>query len=144
MPCQVLVEYRNQTDQAAGCKDPGMSQPEPATLARFQQQWLAQQGATELDAMVMKDGLVRADAVPLVFKALGCESLPRGTQVRVRITGTDALTLEVHASLLARLDAVADVEAEDEGDDAVAAAPLALAIDLDESAEPADNTATPP
>ena len=52
----------------------------------------------------MKDGLVRADALPLVFKALGCETLPRGTQVRVRITGTDALTLDVHANLLARLD----------------------------------------
>ena len=36
----------------------------------------------------MKDGLVRADTLPLVFKALGCESLPRGAHVRVRITGT--------------------------------------------------------
>ena len=44
VPCQVLVEYRNQTDQAAGCKDPGMSQPDPATLSRFQQQWQARQG----------------------------------------------------------------------------------------------------
>jgi exoribonuclease II len=94
---------------------------------------LAQQGLTELDAVVMKDGLVRADNLPLVFKALGCEPLPRGAHVRVRITGTDALTLEVHANLLARLDeAAASTPAEEDDSEAVDAAPLALAIDLNE------------
>ena len=48
---------------------------------------MEQQGLAELDATVMKDGLVRADHVPLVFRALGTESLPRGTHVRVRVTG---------------------------------------------------------
>ena len=57
----------------------------------------------ELDAAVLKDGLVRADTLPLVFKALGCEALPRGARVRVRITGLDLLTLE---ELLARADVV--------------------------------------
>ena len=46
-----------------------------------------QQGVTELDAAVMKDGLVRTETLPLVFRALGCEPLPRGARVRVRITG---------------------------------------------------------
>ena len=99
-------------------------------------QHLAQQGLAELDAVVMKDGLVRADTLPLVFKALGCEALPRGAQVRVRITGTDALTLDVHANLLARLDEAAatasTATAEEDDSEAVDAAPLALAIDLDE------------
>jgi exoribonuclease II len=101
---------------------------------------LAQHGITELDAAVMKDGLVRADTLPLVFKALGCESLARGAKVRVRITGSDALTLEVHANLVARLDeappAPADEaeEADDASDALEAAAPLALAIDLDDAA----------
>ncbi|MDH5328661.1 MAG: RNB domain-containing ribonuclease, partial [Aquincola sp.] len=110
--------------------------------------WLAQQGVSELDASVMKDGLVRADALPLVFKAIGCEPLPRGTHVRVRITGTDALTLEVHASLVARLDDAPPqaVAAEDEADDAEQAEPLALAIDVGdgdatEAAEPAPSPA---
>jgi exoribonuclease II len=87
--------------------------------------------------VVMKDGLVRADALPLVFKALGCENLPRGAHVRVRLTGTDPLTLDVHARLEARLDeaAAAAEPAEDDSDDAAAqAAPLALAIELDEPA----------
>jgi exoribonuclease II len=101
---------------------------------------LAQHGITELDAAVMKDGLVRADTLPLVFKALGCESLARGAKVRVRITGSDALTLEVHANLVARLDeappAPADEaeEADDASDALEAAAPLALAINLDDAA----------
>jgi exoribonuclease II len=108
-------------------------------------QWLVQQGVTELCASVMKEGLVRAETLPLVFKALGCEALPRGTGVRVRITGSDVLTLELHANLLTRLDSApqAITEAEDDNEDEAAAAPLALAIELDEPAEPADVAVTP-
>jgi exoribonuclease-2 len=106
--------------------------------------WLAQQGTTELDASVIKDGLVRAEALPLVFRALGCETLPRGTLVRVRITGSDVLTLELHASLVARLDeSTAPVESEDDGDDESAAAPLNLAIDIDEPADAAQAATNP-
>ncbi len=108
---------------------------------------LEQAGIAELDAAVMKDGLVRAEALPLVFRALGCESLPRGTRVRVRITGTDLLTLDLHASLAGRLDQPAaaatdeGADGEDGEDEAAAAAPLALAIDLqdgDNAVEPVD------
>ena len=110
--------------------------------------WLQQQGTTELDAAVLKDGLVRADTLPLVFKALGCDGLARGSHVRVRITGIDLLTLELHASLVTRLDeAVAgdsaghDDASEADDDEAAAASPLALAIDLAEPAEPATDAA---
>lgn len=111
---------------------------------------LEQAGLTELEAAVMKDGLVRADTLPLVFRALGCESLPRGARVRVRITGADLLTLELHASLVARLDDPATpaddapVDAEEADEAAEAAAPLALAIDLqdgDNAADPAPSGA---
>ena len=101
--------------------------------------WLQQNEVTELDAAVLKDGLVRADTLPLVFKAMGCEPLPRNTRVRVRITGMDLLTLDLHASLLTRLDdkptqGSADDSADD--DDAQAAAPLALAFDLGDAETP--------
>ena len=101
--------------------------------------YLAQNGLAELDAAVMKDGLVRADALPLVFNAAGAAGMPRGARVRVRITGTDLLTLEVFASVLARLDDPstraddAVLPAADEGDDAEQgpeAGALTLAIDL--------------
>ena len=72
---------------------------------------------------------------------MGCEPLPRNTRVRVRITGMDLLTLDLHASLLARLDdmssqgaAAVDDSADD--DDAQAAAPLALAFDLGDAETP--------
>jgi exoribonuclease-2 len=86
---------------------------------------------------VLKDGLVRADTLPLVFRALGCEGLPRGAHVRVRVTGCDLLTLDLHASLLARLDdtapaatGLAEPEAEEAEEEEEASGPLALAIDV--------------
>ena len=104
--------------------------------------WLEQNGVTELDAAVMKDGLVRADTLPLVFRASGCEQLPRGAHVRVRITGMDLLTLDLHAQLVTRLDdAVAEVagESEAEVDDEVQeAAPLSLAIDMADAGDSAE------
>jgi exoribonuclease II len=98
--------------------------------------WLEQNAASELEAVVMKDGLVRADTLPLVFRATGTESLARGTPVRVRIAGIDLLTLELHAALLARVDAVPAAEAEEEADDDGAdAGTLRLAIELDAPAD---------
>jgi exoribonuclease-2 len=110
---------------------------------------LAQNDITELNAVVMKDGLVRADDLPLVFRALGAEGLPRGAHVRVRLQGTDLLNLDLHASVATRLDdtaanseAAADAEgSSDEADDAAdSAGPLTLAIDV--PGEGADEQAT--
>jgi exoribonuclease-2 len=102
--------------------------------------YLEQNGIAELDAAVMKEGLVRADTLPLVFRAVGADRLPRGARVKVRITGTDLLTLDVHASVLSRIDdpdtsaddaVVEDAEVENDSDsEDVAAGPLTLAIDV--------------
>ncbi|MFZ5548585.1 MAG: ribonuclease catalytic domain-containing protein [Pseudomonadota bacterium] len=104
--------------------------------------WVEQQGLSELDASVMKDGLVRCDRLPLVFRALGTESLPRGAHVRVRVTGIDLLTLDLHASLAARLDDAAPAEGAgeeaEEGEEAPAGA-LTLAIDLADGDGGSDN-----
>jgi exoribonuclease-2 len=100
--------------------------------------WLEQQGVAELDATAMKDGLVRADTLPLVLRAVGAESLPRGSHVRVRVVSADLLTLDVHGALVARLDEAGTVVAgeTDEDVDAETAGPLTLAIDVDEGAAP--------
>ena len=105
---------------------------------------LAQDERTELDAVVMKDGLVRADELPLVFRALGAEALPRGAHVRVKITGTDLLTLDVHANVVARLDDAPEAESEPDADDgADNAGPLTLAIDVAGDGAESDATASP-
>jgi exoribonuclease-2 len=112
---------------------------------------LAQNDINELDAVVMKDGLVRADTLPLVFRAIGAEGLPRGAHVRVKVGGCDLLTLDVHASVIARLDDTAQAtEAaapEADTDELESAGPLTLAIDVQgdgaEAAEPRTADAEP-
>ena len=105
--------------------------------------WLGQEGLSELDAQVMRDGLVRADTLPLVFKATGADSLPRGSHVRVRVQGVDLLTLELHGSVVQRLDDAPTGDDAQEADDELEAPStgLALAIDVNEAA--ADTSATP-
>ncbi len=41
VPCLILVVYPNQTDQAAGCTDPGMTQPDPSVVKRYDDQFIA-------------------------------------------------------------------------------------------------------
>jgi exoribonuclease-2 len=109
-------------------------------------QYLAQNEVAELDCAVMKDGMVRAETLPLVLRAAGTDNLPRGTRVRVRIVSTDLLTLDVHGALVTRLDdagADAAPEPEAEGDDE-AAGPLTLAIALDDPAPSSDKDAVAP
>jgi exoribonuclease-2 len=106
---------------------------------------LEQAGLAELDADVMKDGLVRAATLPLVFRALGAEGLPRGARVRVKVTGTDLLTLDVFASVAARIDdptTTADDAVIDDGEEAVAG-PLTLAIDVQDAAAETTESAEP-
>ena len=103
---------------------------------------LAQDGVRELDAGVMANGLVRAETLPLVFRAAGAEGLPRGARVRVRLGEANLLTLDLHAGVVARLDADAAATAQsvaetgaDEADESEGAGPLTLAIELKDDDE---------
>lgn len=101
--------------------------------------YLGQNNIDAIDAAVMKDGLVRAETLPLVFRALGADKLPRGARVRTRITGIDELTLDIHASVVSRIDDPstdsddAVIDDSDEAEAAQAAAPLTMAIDLNDA-----------
>ncbi|MFM7704782.1 MAG: RNB domain-containing ribonuclease, partial [Rubrivivax sp.] len=114
--------------------------------------WLEQNGLAEIEATVIKEGLVRAQTLPLVLGATGVDPLPRGAQVRVRLTGRDLLTLDVWSALVARLDAglpaaaagAPPPEDDEEGDEAASAGPLALAIDIDEAPPAASPEPTAP
>jgi exoribonuclease-2 len=98
--------------------------------------YLRQHGITELEAAFLKDNLVRAETLPLVFAVLGTDGLQRGERVRVRLGAIDELTLEVTGTVIERLgdtEPVAEVEdtLEGEPDDALAA-PLTIAVAVDD------------
>ena len=66
--------------------------------------------------------------------AFGMGALPRGARVRVRLGEIDEIALDVHGTVLERLDAETALEAgEDEGDDEPVAGPIAIAVDVHEA-----------
>jgi signal transduction histidine kinase len=103
--------------------------------------YLQQHALSEITATVIKDNLVRADTLPLVLPVLGAEGLPRGAQVRVRLGAIDDISLEVNGTVIERLDQTAPADAlDEEGDDeAELAAPLTIAMDVNED-DPAGKT----
>jgi exoribonuclease-2 len=108
--------------------------------------YLQQNGITEIDGAVIKDGLVRADNLPLVLGVMGAQGLPRNAHVRVKLGAIDLITLDVAGTVVERLDALdAPAAATDEEpeDEEAAAGPIAIAVDMDAPAIPAEDAPTP-
>jgi exoribonuclease-2 len=105
--------------------------------------WLQQNGVQEIEATVFKEGLARADTLPLVLPVLGGGDLPRGSRVRVKLGAIDLITLDVSGTVVARLDAAPVAEASEEGDseDETVAGPIAIAMDVTDTSE--DDAAAP-
>jgi len=110
--------------------------------------YLEQNGITELEATVFKEGpggsfLVRADALPLVFPVLGAQNLPRGARLRVKLGEVDEITLDLHGTVLERLDDPLDTsddgpvddESDEDGEDgdSAVAGPIAIAVDMNDT-----------
>lgn len=116
-----------------------------ATIERYWTlKYIEQQGITELEATVFKDNLARADTLPLVLPVLGAQGLPRGARVRVKLGAIDEVALDVAGTVIERLDAQAAPMEEDTGDDEsehLAAGPIAIAVDVNESEAPATEAA---
>jgi exoribonuclease II len=107
-----------------------------------------QQGITELEASLVKEmgggiWLVRADSLPLMFSVMGAQGLARGARVRVQLGDIDLMALDVKGTVTAHLDApvMAEQEVTDEGEDdeALAAGPLTIAVDLNDSTQSDDS-----
>jgi exoribonuclease-2 len=105
--------------------------------------YLQQHGMTELTATVVKDRLVRADDLPLVFNVLGADGLARGAHVRVRLGQIDDISLEVNGTVVERLDAAPEALDEEGDDELELTTTLAIAVDVNE-AEGADAAAPLP
>jgi exoribonuclease-2 len=105
-----------------------------------------QNGITELVCTAMKDGIARADDLPLVLPVLGAKDLPRGARIRVRLGEIDFIALELAGTLLERLDfderdpdakpSQADLDGDDED---VSLGTVAIAMDVSDEAV-TDNT----
>jgi exoribonuclease-2 len=119
-----------------------------AAMERFWTlQYLRQNAITELLATVIKEGMARADDVPLVLAIAAGLGLPRGAQVRLRLGTIDLMTLDVSATVLERLDS--PQEAGDPGDAAALApgaqgeeeedlvGPITIAVDVLDTPDPA-------
>ncbi len=119
-----------------------------AAMERFWTlQYLRQNAVTELLATVIKEGMARADELPLVLAIAAGVGLPRGAQVRLRLGTIDLMTLDVSATVLERLDS--PQEAGDPGDAAALApgaqgddeddlvGPITIAVDVLDTPDPA-------
>jgi exoribonuclease II len=97
-------------------------------------QYLQQRGITEIVGVVFKEGMVRADDLPLVLPVLGTMDVPRGTKVRVKLGVIDEMTLDISGTLLERFDAPAEanIETGDEDAEDDMAGPIAIAVDMSE------------
>jgi exoribonuclease II len=104
--------------------------------------YIQQQGLTELVGTAFKEGLIRADDLPLVLPVLGAGDLPRGAKVRVKLGEIDLITLDVAGTVIERLDVTPEIlAAEEEGEDEPAAGPISIAVDVN---EPTDSESAAP
>ena len=100
--------------------------------------YLQQHGITELEAVVMKNGMVRALDLPLVCVVAGVQNHAKDSVVLVKINHLDELTLDVDVQFVRVVkdaDEFVNGSEEEEPDDeseAAIAGPIVLAVDVDE------------
>lgn len=109
--------------------------------------YVQQQRITELVATIFKDNMARADDLPLVLPVVGAKDLPRGAKVRIKLGDIDEVALDVCGTVIERLDTVpepvAEEEAEDEESEHLAAGPIEIAVDINESESPSGDNPAP-
>lgn len=66
--------------------------------------WLQQQSISECNATVLKDDLVRLSDAPFVTRITGLPELPRGQQIKLKISGFDELGLELECSMTEKIE----------------------------------------
>jgi exoribonuclease II len=71
--------------------------------------WLAQQNARQVDAVVLKDEVLRLVDIPLIVRLPGMPQAARGTQVRLDLIRWDEIDLNVEARVIEIASAPAEV-----------------------------------
>ena len=102
-------------------------------------QYLNQHHTSELVCGIFKENMVRAEDLPLVLPVMGAQGLARGARVRVKLGEMDLVSLDIHGSVLERLDAPVDGDAapspagDEPQDDDEISGPIAIAVDVNEA-----------
>lgn len=68
--------------------------------------WLAQEGVTEADGIVLRDNLVRLDGLPLVVRVPSLPELESGSRVRLEVEAPDLIERQVNCVFRASLGQV--------------------------------------
>jgi len=79
--------------------------------------WLQQENARQVDAVVLKDEILRLVDIPLVIRLAGMPQTARGAQVKLDILRWDEVDLSVEARLIEVLNTVTELGEDDDGDD---------------------------
>jgi len=109
--------------------------------------WLAQESVRQVDAVVLRDEVLRLVDVPLIVPMPGVKH-PRGTQIRLELIGWDELDLTVQARVLEVSTvsaAVVDDASDDTGDDIVddpSATDITETSDVSDAAQAANTADT--
>lgn len=81
--------------------------------------WLLQEDATSVSATVLRENLVRLEALPLVLRVNSLPPLDRGARVELDITRIDLLDADIHATYRSTLAEHGEIEAADEDEAAL-------------------------
>lgn len=112
--------------------------------------WLGQENARQVEAVVLKDEVLRLVDIPLIIRLPGMPQVARGAQVKLDILRWDEVDLSVEARLLEMLTTVTDEDigedndediAEDNAEQAPGEIELEVKIDDAEEIPDADNGA---
>ncbi|MRD47605.1 RNB domain-containing ribonuclease [Caenimonas koreensis DSM 17982] len=106
--------------------------------------YLLQNGITEITGTLFKEGMVRADDLPLVLPVMGAGDAPRGAHLRVKLGDIDLISLDVRGTVVERLDMPAEElpSEEDDSEEESVAGPIAIAVDVNDTGEAASSPGT--
>lgn len=106
--------------------------------------WLAQEQARQVEAVVLKEDVLRLVDIPLVIRLPGMPTIARGTPVRLDLLRWDELDLSVEARLIEIAADAAPVPEEAEFDDEASAGEQAADPTEIETVAALDEPAVPP
>ena len=95
--------------------------------------YIEQNQISTLTATLVKDGLVRADDLPLVLPVMGADGLPRGAHVRVQLGTPDLITLDISGTVVDHLDSATASATDDENDDDTALPVISVDMAMDDT-----------